>query len=608
MPGIVGIINKGSREKNERDLRRMIDCMMHEPFSTSGTYINEHLGLYSGWVCHKDSFSDCMPILNENKDIVLLFSGENFTDEDSIQQLKRKRHEFVDFNASYLIHLYEEEGDAFLQQLNGWFSGLLVDLRKKKIVLFNDRYGMQRIYYYEGIGEFLFSSEAKSLLKVRNELRKFDIKSLGEFFVGDCVLQNRTLFSHISLMPGGSAWTLCNGVAQKDYYFKPDMWENQTILDGEIFYKKLRETFLNILPRYVRAKQPIAMSLTSGFDTRTIMSCLDVKPGELPCYTFTGMSRDIFDAKIARKVADICHQPHQVVRLDSKFLSNFPTYAERTIYITDGYHDIRGAYDIYFNELARSIAPIRMTGKFGSEILGNLSMLKKTSTFCEEFLNTEFKRHILEAEETFNDIKKGHKLSFAVFKETPWYQYGRLAMEMSKLTVRTPYMDNDLVKLMYQAPVDTRASKEIRLRLIEDGNPKLRQIMTDRGALGRSGVIFSKGAQLFFYILFKIEYMYLYPLPHWLTKIDSFLSSLHIERALVGRYQLGQYRLWFRNELSNYVKEILLDKRTAERPFWNKYFLEQIVNRHVRGSHNYSNEINKAMTVELIHRLFIDGK
>ena len=62
MPGIVGKISKNLKSSdNERDLHQMINCMMHESFYNSGTYLNQELGAYIGWVSHKNSFSDCMP-------------------------------------------------------------------------------------------------------------------------------------------------------------------------------------------------------------------------------------------------------------------------------------------------------------------------------------------------------------------------------------------------------------------------------------------------------------------------------------------------------------------------------------------------------------------
>lgn len=607
MPGIAGIIGSAAPGMNKQHVTLMIDCMMHEPFYTSGTYVNNDLNLCAGWVCHKDSFADCMPLYNREKDIVLLFSGENFPDNALVDRLKRSGQEFDLSNASYLIHLYEEDEDGFFQHLNGWFSGLLVDLRKPHIILFNDRHGMQRIYYHQAKDAFLFSSEAKSLLKVRPNLRRIDMQSLGQLFTCNCVLQNRTLFSGVSVLPPGSAWIFPNtSNPKKTTYFEHSIWENQPILGKEVFYDRLKATFLEVLPRYFDSKDAIGISLTSGMDTRVIMSWSADLSGELPCYTFTGTYRDTLDCRIARKVADTCNQSHYAIRLGEGFLSDFPSLAEKTIYITDGCLDVCGSNEIYLNTFAREISPIRMTGKFGSEIIGNHSMFKNAASLDKRLFHPDFERHLNTSMTTFADIKNGHKLSFAVLKEIPWQRYGRLAIEMSQVTVRTPYMDNDLVKLMYQAPASVRPSEEIRLRLIEDGNPTLRKIMTDRGTAGSSNYFFSTCSQIFYYSLFKMEHVCLFQLPHYLKKLEHIFACVHPQRLVLGRYNYAHYPIWFRHELADYLRDILLDRKSKNRQYLNKAFLEKMLNGHINGDANFTDEINKILTAELIHRIFIE--
>ena len=199
MPGIVGIISQRPSEQYSALVKSMAKCLMHESFYTEGTYINEELGLWLGWVNHEGSFSDCLPIWNEKKDICLFFSGEDFADQADIDALRMRGHEFGSDDASYLVHLYEEMGCEFLEKLNGWFSGVLLDLREQKFVLFNDRYGVNRIYYHEDAGGFYFSSEAKALLKILPATRQLDLRSLGEVLSCEAVLENRSLFSGISL-------------------------------------------------------------------------------------------------------------------------------------------------------------------------------------------------------------------------------------------------------------------------------------------------------------------------------------------------------------------------------------------------------------------------
>src|SRR5262245_60691678 len=156
MPGIVGIIGEGSVDNNTSMLRQMMGCMRIEPFYDSGTYVNKELGLWIGWVNRCGSFTDCMPVWNETRDVWLIFSGETFADPSEIEQLRRQGHQFDSDNASYLVHLYEEMGLRFIDRLNGRFSGVLVDLQQQNVVLFNDRYGFDRIYYHETPHDLLF--------------------------------------------------------------------------------------------------------------------------------------------------------------------------------------------------------------------------------------------------------------------------------------------------------------------------------------------------------------------------------------------------------------------------------------------------------------------
>ena len=53
----------------------------------------------------------------------------------------------------------------------------------------------------------------------------------------------------------------------------------------------------------------------------------------------------------------------------ANFSPTFPHYAERTVYLTDGCVEVRHAGDLYLNERAAKIAPVRMTGNYGGEVL-----------------------------------------------------------------------------------------------------------------------------------------------------------------------------------------------------------------------------------------------
>ena len=607
MPGIVGLITKMPRAWAEPQLLRMVETLRHESSYVTGIWIDEALGIYAAWVARKGSFSEGMPLINERGDVVLLFSGEEFPDPGTTKRLKEKGHDFNEAGPSYLVHISEEESD-FPASLNGRFQGLLVCCASGTATLFNDRYGMHRVYYHESKEAFYFSPEAKAILAVRPELRKVSPQGLGELVSCGCVLENRTLFENIQVLPPASAWTFRAGALdQKARYFEPQQWENQPLLDSEAYYQELRRVFSQNVHRYFRGPERIGVSLTGGLDTRMIMAWQKFPRGTVPCYSFGGMYRDCQDVRMARQVAAACGQSHEVITVGKEFLSRFPHYAERTVYLTDGCVEPLHSPDLYVNERAAQIAPVRMTGNYGGEVLRRVRAFKPVEPparlFCQELLS-----HVQVAKETYTSLLRGHPLSFAVFRQAPWHHYGLLALEQTQVALRSPFLDNELVRAVYRAPASTLTSNEVSLRLIADGDASLRRIRTDIGQAGNDGKLTAKIFRRFLEFTFKAEYAYDYGMPQWVARIDHTFSGLHLERLFLGRHKFYHFRIWYKSALSRYVRDMLLDPRTLSRPYLERKQVEAMVQGHLKGGRNYTLAIHKCLTLELVHRLFIDSR
>lgn len=605
MPGIVGVITTAPREQAARELSAMLAALQHESFYVSSQWIDEGLGVYAGCVARRGSFSDGMPVHNELRDVTLVFSGEDYPDPRTATYLRARGHIMDTDGPSYLVHQYEDD-PTFPACVNGRFHGLLIDRRQGTVLLFNDRYGLQRIYYHEGQDAFYFAAEAKAILAVRPELRSADLHGLGEFVSCGCVLENRTIFTNLHVLPPASAWLFRRGTAcRKGVYFQPQEWEVQTPLTPEAYYQELKEVFSAILPRYFTGPERIGVSLTGGLDTRMIMAWRKSTPGSLQCYSFGGMFRDCQDVRVARRVADVCQQPHQVIPVGEDFLNRFPYYAERSVYLTDGCIDVSHSADLYVNERVSQVAPVRMTGNYGGEVLRRVRAFKPVEPASELFV-PEFLTHIERASAVYARLLQEHPLSFAVFRQAPWHHYGLLSLEQTQIVLRSPFLDNAFVRTVFQAPQSACVTNDISLRLIADGNPQLARIPTDRGLLARK-TLSSMALNSLMNFTAKAEYAYDYGMPQWVARIDHLFSSLHLERVFLGRHKFYHYRVWYRDSLSAYVREILLDERTLSRPYLIRHTVEDLVRKHARGDHNYTSEIHKLLTLELIFRLFVDS-
>jgi asparagine synthase (glutamine-hydrolysing) len=589
------------REQAEVQLRRMVQAIHHEPFYSSGWWSDPHLGVYVGWVARHGSFSDGMPLRNENGEATLTFSGEEFSDPSIVAKSKGNRHT-PSHPASYLVHRYENEPD-FPKGLNGRFHGLVTDRARGIVLLFNDRYGLQRLYYHESKDAVYFAAEAKAILKVCPELRVVDRRGMAEFIACGCVLENRTLFSGIHVLPPGSAWTFRQGALdKKNAYFDPREWEEQEPLEPEEYYLCLRDAFRQNLPRYFNGKERVGVSLTGGLDTRIIMAWHKAEPNSLPCYTFGSMYRDNEDVKLARRVARICGQSHQVILTGDEFLSKFAHYAERSIYLTDACVDLSRSPDLYVNEKVREIAPVRVVGTYGSEILLRAVMFKAEEPVANLF-QPEVHEQIRRAKETYDSARRGHPVTFVAFRQSPWHHYGVLGLEQTQVAVRSPYLDNDVVKTVYKAPGPIEVNEYARVRLIREGNLALAELRSDRGIGGLNKGV-TRAALEF---LFKAEYAYDYGMPQWVAQIDHAFGPLRLERIWLGRHKVFHFRVWYRDQLADYVRSVLLDSKSLSRQYLEANAVKAIVHRHTKGNRNYTMEIHRLLTLELTHRLFLDA-
>jgi asparagine synthase (glutamine-hydrolysing) len=606
MPGIFGIITSAPAQQAAAELATMASAMSAERFFVSGTRQDRERGVYVGWTAREGSFSAAMPLRNERGDIVLVFSGEDYPDPCSLQRLRQQGHEFESDGPSYLVHCYEDDR-LFPAGLNGKFHGIVTDSGRGQTVLFNDRFGMHRLYYHESPDRFYFASEAKAILAVCPDLRRLNWQGVGEFVSCGAALEDRSLFEGIRVLPSGSAWTFRNGeLEQKKTYFRPEEWEQLEELEPEAHYQELRRTFAHNLPRYFAGSERVAMSLTGGLDTRMILANYSADPDSMPCYTFGSMFRDNHDVRVARRVAAISQQKHETIIAGQEFLSRFPDYARRTVYFSEGLVDVGRAPDLYLNERARAIAPVRMTGNYGGEILRGIVAFKPQETHAGLF-SPELMSWVQRAEGTYAAIAGGHPISFAVFRQGPWYLHGVLTLEDTQVAMRSPYLDNEFVRTVFRSPARALRTNEISVRLVADGSPTLLEIPTDRGVTGKPARMHQAAHRAFLELQFKAEYAYDMGMPEWLARTDHFLAPLKLHRIFLGRHKPFHFRVWYRDALAGYLQEMLLDERSLSRPYIERKGLQAVVRGHLKGDRNYTTELHKVLTLELLHRLFLDS-
>jgi asparagine synthase (glutamine-hydrolysing) len=383
----------------------------------------------------------------------------------------------------------------------------------------------------------------------------------------------------------------------------PAELEPQQVLGEDEFGAALAATLSRVVPRYLRGSHPIGLSLTGGLDTRGIVAFAPAL-STYRAYTYGGMFRETFDVRVARQVAHACGCQHEVLSLGDEFLGRFPQLAEETVWITDGTLDVAGSHEIYLSRRAREIAPIRLTGNYGSEVLRGISTFKPLR-LPPSLFDPGFQPLVNAGEHALAAAKNVHPVTFTVFEEIPRHLYGRLAAAQSELTVRTPYMDNEVVSLAYRAPRNLSLQRRLWQRMIARHNPALGAIPTDRGLGGREQSLAGRWRRLNRYLTFKAEWYYESGMPGWAAWLDARLGRGRRPPWPVGTHKIENYRRWFRDELHPWLSGELHD--TSAMPFLSRPAVRETIAAHGAGAENFTAELSRLLTIALVTRTLLNA-
>lgn len=491
----------------------------------------------------------------------------------------------------------------FVLGLNGLFSGLQLDPARNEVRLFNDRYGAERVYVHETPDTLYFASEAKALLAVLPACRQLDPAGLADFLAMGSVQGNRTLFRGITLLPGGSLWRIGPQMRmRKERYFDPAAWSGAEPLPAAEFGQAFDAVMSARVPACFGEDEPIGMSLTGGLDTRMIMAVLPQRAKAPVCYTYASMGRETLDVSIARAISRELGLQHHVLSLDPQFLADFHRHLDHTVRATDGCAGAMGAHELMLSAQARSIAPIRLTGNFGSEVLRGMST-RKRFVLPDGLIEPGMAALLHSARQAVQDAAPArHPVSRAAFEEIPWHLFGPMAAARSRLSFRTPYLDNELVALAHRAPVELQRSAGPALGFIARHHPGLARRPTDRAQCLPTGPLHPL-QRAWAELTCKLDYFHTDGLP---PRLRAFAPALRALRGspLLGQHKFLNYREWFAGPLAGLLRDSLLTPSSDTLGLWQPAALRQMVEDHISGRQSFTREIHLALTLESIQRQF----
>ena len=323
MCGFAGYLDlRSGRPAKKEVLARMAQTIVHRGPDSSGYFLEEQFGLGFRRLSIIDIEGGNQPMTNEDHSIVLVCNGEIYNYRELRAGLEEKGHVFrTRCDVEVLLHLYEEKGVDFLNELNGQFAFVIYDRKKKELFLARDQVGINPLYYTIADGVLIFASEIKAILEHPSVRREVDLTGLDQTLSFPGVVSPRTMFKGIESLKSGHYITVRNGDLQITEY-----WDLDYPKAGELSYQRPESYYVdelkNLLAQAVKyrlqADVPVGFYLSGGLDSSLIAAMIqqDTPNGHGRSFSINFTERDISEAKYQRMVAQHIGSEHHEILFD----------------------------------------------------------------------------------------------------------------------------------------------------------------------------------------------------------------------------------------------------------------------------------------------------
>ena len=217
------------------------------------------------------------PMANEDGSLLMVFNGEIYNHEELRSRCIAAGHTFRSrMDGEVILHLWEMEGPACLNRLNGIFAVAIVDTRTSQVYLARDPLGVKPLFATEAKdGTLRFASEIAGLWELGAERGPLDVTALAQFLTFLWIPDPRTPYANVrSVEPGTYVrWHPVDGSRHHRYHRLEDEVDvERPPRDFATAMNELRAVLDAAVGRQLLGDVPIGVMASGGVDSSLIWS------------------------------------------------------------------------------------------------------------------------------------------------------------------------------------------------------------------------------------------------------------------------------------------------------------------------------------------------
>ncbi len=312
------------------------------------------------------------PLGNEDGSVQVVFNGEIYNFQELRDELAAKGHRFSSqSDTEVLVHLWEEEGPALVERLNGIFAFALWDRRQRVLLVARDPVGVKPLYYAWGSNGLIFGSQLAPLLVSGRVSQEIDRVALHDYLALNYVPGPRSILAAVSkLQPGHRLLLRPGGEPRVERYWglrlASDPASSPTPAPPAEAARQLLEVLRRAVRRQMVSDVPLGMFLSGGIDSSTVLALMaEHSPRPVQAFTIDFAEEGYSEVEVARRTAQRFGAEHHVLRVGPE-LGDIP---ERLVESADEpFADSSAIPTFQLCRQARGAVTVALAGDGGDEV------------------------------------------------------------------------------------------------------------------------------------------------------------------------------------------------------------------------------------------------
>ena len=296
MCGICGVFYPAQAEVVSRNLiKSMADTIVHRGPDAEGIYVSKGIGLGHRRLSIIDLSGGAQPMSNHDGSIWVVFNGEIYNFPELRNRLEQKGYQFkTKSDTEAIVYLYQEYGEAAIQELRGMFAIAIWDARNRQLLLARDRVGKKPLYYACDGARIAFASELKALLQAPQVSRELDWQALSDYFSLLYVPAPKSIFKGIQkVLPGHYLVVSDRGIRDVEYW-DIRLRDTQGMAEQE-WCDRLLDVYREAVRIRLMSDVPLGAFLSGGVDSSSVVALMSGLTGEPVITTSIGFEEKEFD-------------------------------------------------------------------------------------------------------------------------------------------------------------------------------------------------------------------------------------------------------------------------------------------------------------------------